>query len=821
MRPPGAIRDPTDVAVTAPSASAPLLEARGLSVSFGSLHALVDVELALHTGEIIAVTGEPGSGKTTLLRALAGDLPGSGTIRRHTGAVGVVWEDLELCDNLDVAGNLLLGRERWMSLAPNRLHARAAALLSELGLPIGDTTRLAGELPGSRRQLLAIARALALRPRVLLLDEPTTALRAAEVLQVESLILDRRSQGTAIVLVSRDLPQIFRLADRILVLRHGTVIAELRPQETHPDELAALLSGQRIDTSARRQLTRLHGLAGQLMAAGSSSGLSLILSAIGAALRSDRLCIHVLADERRLQCAATLGLSASERASLEPLPEGDAGGTPRAALAERAVAIAADRRALAERWPAASTLTDVNAIWSVPVLGPVGIGGVITVFRAEPGEPSQDELDLLTVYAGYAASAIERDRLLEELKARNRTLETIREMLQTLTGPVTADGEGLAVSLVALRRGLQADEVALVTSGQAGPPVWRGYSGRWGSSAADASEGLRQLAAPALLIDARDGRARSMPDPSSRTVLAVPFDAPSGPAALLAAWPRDREAGEAREARESRALIEDAAHSLNLALERESAALAQQEAAALRRSRELQRGFLSRLSHELRTPLTAIRGYASSLMAPDVTWDGESQQRFLSTIASESARLGRLVDDLLDFSAIESGVLRLQPDWCEVRLIVQAAISCLPPAVAAAITLDCPDRLPPLWGDHDRLEQVFVNLLGNAVHHNPAGTRVRLTASIAGPDLLELVVADDGAGFPQELRPAPFDSARRERTRRSGAGLGLSISRGIIEAHGGSIRLLDGDRGTAWSIRLPIEAVRSGAVPHTVGIADG
>ena len=135
--------------------------------------------------------------------------------------------------------------------------------------------------------------------------------------------------------------------------------------------------------------------------------------------------------------------------------------------------------------------------------------------------------------------------------------------------------------------------------------------------------------------------------------------------------------------------MEDAANSLRLALEREEAAHAHQETAALRRSRELQRGFLSRLSHELRTPLTAIRGYASSLLQPDVTWDRDSQQRFLDRIAAESARLGLLVDDLLDFSAIESGIMRLQRDWCDIRLVIEAAIACLPPEHAKEVTLNC------------------------------------------------------------------------------------------------------------------------------------
>ena len=137
------------------------------------------------------------------------------------------------------------------------------------------------------------------------------------------------------------------------------------------------------------------------------------------------------------------------------------------------------------------------------------------------------------------------------------------------------------------------------------------------------------------------------------------------------------------------ALLEDAANALRLAYERHESERAQQEASALRRSQELQRGFLSRLSHELRTPLTAISGYASSLLAADVTWDGESEERFLSRIAAESARLGRLVEDLLDFSAIESATLRLHPDWCDLALVLDAAAACLPPRHAARVAIDC------------------------------------------------------------------------------------------------------------------------------------
>ena len=268
---------------------------------------------------------------------------------------------------------------------------------------------------------------------------------------------------------------------------------------------------------------------------------------------------------------------------------------------------------------------------------------------------------------------------------------------------------------------------------------------------------------------------------------------------LLAGWRNGPATADAT------ALMEDAAHSLRLALEREEAGLAHQEATALRRSQELQRGFLSRLSHELRTPLTAIRGYASSLMQPDVTWDGDSQRRFLQRIAAESARLGRLVGDLLDFSAIESGILRLQRDWCDLSLVLDAAVACLPPAAAGTVEVTCEPSLPVVWADHDRLEQVFVNLLDNALGHNPPGTRVSISAAAAGRGGIAISVLDDGAGMPGDIASAPFEPARRRRSPTAGAGLGLSIAKGIVEAHGGRIELEQPEQGTRFRIHLPVE----------------
>jgi ABC-type multidrug transport system ATPase subunit/signal transduction histidine kinase len=842
----------------------PELSVSGLTVRFGALTALEGVDLALRAGEVVALAGENGAGKTTLIRAIAGDVaPVSGSIRVGGQAVAplpsaaaklgvrVVWQDLALSDNLDVAANVMLGNERRRHLFSEvALHKDAAQLLDRLGIPLRDTTRPVRLLSGGQRQMVAVARAMAHYPRILLLDEPTASLAVREAALVERLFTRLRAQGTTILLSGHDTELMFRLADRIVVLRHGRVVTEVSPSEVHPDDVVALVSGQPVDSSARFQLTRLHGLAGRLVSSDPSSSLSLILSALGAALGSERLAIHLLEDGALVR-AASLGMPESLLDAWARLPVGARGG-PVGLAAERQVPVIEDNlRVGAGSWQVFGNLArpaKVASSWSVPVLGPGGLLGVITVFRSISGRPRRDDLDLAALYAGYAASAIERDRLLDEVTARNRLLETIREMLQTLAGPVSTDA-GLRIALQALRNGLGADEVALVAAGPDGVMLGRGYS----STAADWRDGAGHPAGTGGIRADRGLPDRDMPeatlaavgavldraDPDGVAVtgqaslgtlrtggsggryLSVTFGTPDGRTVLLAGWQDGTRSDDATD------LLEDAANSLRLALERERALLAQQEAMALRQSRELQRTFLRRLSHELRTPLTAITGYATSLLQQDVTWDADSQQRFLSRIATESARLGRLVNDLLDFSTIESGILRLNNDWCDIPLVLDAAVAVLPPQAASQVTVAVTAStgaagLPAIWADHDRLEQVFVNLVGNALGHNPPGTKVAVTASLSldGPGTVTVRVADDGDGLPTELARAVTEAAGqrdprwhdvlasgtiRPRRRGSGAGLGLSIASGIVAAHGGRLELEPAERGTCFLVTLPVE----------------
>jgi signal transduction histidine kinase/ABC-type multidrug transport system ATPase subunit len=803
---PGAGGAPSELAVSS------------LTVRFGALTALDRVDLAVRAGEVVALAGENGAGKTTLIRAIGGDVaPVSGSIRlggrpvapdpRAAARLGVriVWQDLALNDNLDVASNVMLGNERRRHLFSEvSLHHDAAKLFGRLGIPLRDTTRSVMALSGGQRQMVAVARAMAHNPRLLLLDEPTASLGVQESALVERLITRLREQGTTILLSCHDTGQMFRLADRIVVLRYGRVVAEVSPSEVHPDDVVALVSGQAVDSSARRQLTRLHRLTGRLVSSEPSSSLSLILSALGAALGSERLCIHLL-EEGSLVCAASFGVPAPVLSAWSRLPYGAGGGPVGLAAATQQPVIEDNIRAGTGSWTIFGSLArsaKVASSWSVPVLGPGGLLGVITVFRAMTGKPQRDDLDLAALYAGHAASAIERDRLLEQVTARNRLLETIREMLQTLAGP-TGAADALRIALHALRRGLNADEVALVTAEPDGAVTVRAYSGDAAAAGTAETGTAGEDVPPATLAAARAALGSGAPDGVAMTGagqgVSVTFAAPDGQTVLLASWRDGVSPGDATD------LIEDAAHSLRMALEREKALAAHQEAMALRQSQELQHAFLRRLSHELRTPLTAITGYATSLLQKDVTWDAESQQRFLSRISAESARLGRLVNDLLDFSAIESGIFRLQCDWCDIPLVLDAAVACLPPASAPQVEIKCAPGLPAIWADHDRLEQVFVNLLGNALGHNPPGTNVQVTAEATETGMIMVRVADDGEGMSPELMRAPAQAARRHRSRGSGAGLGLSIASGIVAAHGGRMDLERAPRGTCFLITLPVE----------------
>jgi signal transduction histidine kinase/ABC-type multidrug transport system ATPase subunit len=787
-----------------------LLKVQGLYVAYGDFRVLSGVDFEVATGGLVALAGENGAGKSTLVRCIAGDtIPNAGEValdgarvRSNAAAasagVAVVWQDAALCDNLDVASNLFLGREgRWFT-ADTKNNLATKAIFASYGIKL-DSGRRVRSLSAGQRQLVAVVRAIQARPRLLVLDEPTASLGVHEARQVEELIMKLNAEGTTILLVSHDMDQIFHLADRILVLHGGRIAADLSPSQTDPEDVVAIMSGHSPDASARRQLSRLQTLVDQLASATPTSTLPLVLSALASVLSIEQLSLH-LSEDRSLRLVASAGLPPALVGAWASLPMGAEGG-PMGMVAENGRVVVVEDIDKSDAWARFAAVgrgAGIRSSWSVPLIGTTGLIGVISGCQPFVGRPQRDQMNLVSLYAGYAAGAIERDRLFGEVTARNRVLETIREVLETLAGPEQVS-KGLVLALRSLHRGLRATEIELWSRVSAGLPrctacVTADNLGHWEPPQRDDADAIRAFSGPALVYSPRILR----PEAGGQ-VLATVFDVPGGRAALIARW------AEALLPDDALALLADGAHSVRLALERDEAEQAHQQTAALRRSHQLQRDFLSRLSHELRTPLTAIRGYASTLLAPDVTWDDESKLRFLDRIASESARLGRLVGDLLDFSAMESGLLRLQPDWCDLHLVLEAAVSCLPPGPSQAVTIECPPSLGPVWADHDRLEQVFVNLLDNAVRHNDSEISITVTVSPGGNDTVAVRVADNGRGLPPELRARLLDSEGQGATSDDGAGLGLSIARGILRAHGGHLDLEMSEQGACFLVVLPVE----------------
>ncbi len=313
-----------------------------------------------------------------------------------------------------------------------------------------------------------------------------------------------------------------------------------------------------------------------------------------------------------------------------------------------------------------------------------------------------------------------------------------------------------------------------------------------------ASELQRAAAAGILASSARVDRAR----PVGEHVLAVPIEAPDGRAVVTAWWADSR-----RVSNDALDLLDDAARSLSLALEREALEQANAEAASLRRSHQLQQEFLSRLNHELRTPLTAIQGYASTLRQPDVTWDESSQQRFLDSIASESARMGRLVGDLLDFSAIDSGVLRLVPDWCDLGLVLDAARGLRDRSTAWA---DRRRRLQPRShpsGPTTTASSRSSSTCSRTRSGTPSGSPGWSSPprSIREDRAVGVRVSDDGPGLGPGGAERLFLAHERGSAQGPGAGLGLAIARGIVRAHSGSICLEPTETGATVLVELPLE----------------
>ena len=243
----------------------PLLELEGVSKRFGPVQALDRVDFAVHAGEVVGLVGDNGAGKSTLVKAIAGiHSPDAGTIRfegeevRIKGpqdatelGIATVYQDLALCDNLDVVANLFLGREQISpgsgrvsrQLDEVKMEHETADLLSNLAVTIPSLRSEVGTLSGGQRQQVAVARSLLGEPKVVLLDEPTAALGVPQTKQVLELIRRLRERNLGVVVISHNLADVFAVADRVFVLRLGRAAGEFKAEETTEEHVVGAITG--------------------------------------------------------------------------------------------------------------------------------------------------------------------------------------------------------------------------------------------------------------------------------------------------------------------------------------------------------------------------------------------------------------------------------------------------------------------------------------------------------------------------------------------------------------------------------------------------
>lgn len=245
----------------ADGARKPRISLRGIRKTFGSHQALRGVDLDIYPGECLGLVGDNAAGKSTLTKIISGAyIPDDGSITlegqdvRFTGPadardrnIEMVFQDLSLCDHIDVVGNLFLGREltKGPFLDRPRMMEEARAMLDALEIRIPRLGARVEKLSGGQRQAIAIARAASFNPKVLIMDEPTSALAVAEVEAVLALINRVKAKGVSVILITHRLQDLFRVCDRIAVMYEGTKVAERDIGKTDLQDLVQLIVGGR------------------------------------------------------------------------------------------------------------------------------------------------------------------------------------------------------------------------------------------------------------------------------------------------------------------------------------------------------------------------------------------------------------------------------------------------------------------------------------------------------------------------------------------------------------------------------------------------
>ena len=259
---------PAEIDKEVPTSQRPTLEVTNGWKSFGHVTALREVKLSAYSGEILAILGDNGAGKSTLVKVLAGvhnldagELRINGQTVERTSprlarqhGVSTVFQDLAVIETLDIAANMFLGqqiRRGWIFANRRRMFAEAAESLAALGVRVPSVRAQLGELSGGQRQGVAIARAVRGDNPIVLMDEPTAALGVRETAHVGEIIRELKRLGKCVILVSHDLEFVFKVSDRLLIMRLGRVQGRRDTRSTDQQEVVAMITGLAGDDDAK------------------------------------------------------------------------------------------------------------------------------------------------------------------------------------------------------------------------------------------------------------------------------------------------------------------------------------------------------------------------------------------------------------------------------------------------------------------------------------------------------------------------------------------------------------------------------------------